>query len=151
MRLLLLGLGAIALFATEPGKALQRKLSEGFKDLKCRFRGEEADGAEKAEKAEKADESELESSRDAMKDSNERHPEMGSEENEEDAKHLDGKFEERSSEETGETEEASEADESEEPRGDSGEEHGVDERIAKKLAEKLNAKPSAPEDELKSA
>ncbi len=189
MRLLLWGIAAAALLATEPGKRLQRKAVETFKDLKgkacglkAQFEGEQEQGKEdeaevgadgkpsKEENREpkngnrklravakeqsdqsedgedkqtknheaESDQSELEASRVAMKESNERHPEMGSEENEDEA------------EEPGLKEGAEDEGEDSEKSGDE-DAHGIDQKKAEELVEKLNAKPSAPEDELKSA
>lgn len=129
MRLLIWGLAATALLATEPGKRLQRKAVDTFKELKGRAWGAKA--------PEGGDQAELEASRIEIKDSIERHPEMGEEENEDDL-------------ESPRIKEAEDQETDGEKLVDE-EEHGIDQKKAAELLEKLNAKPSAPEDELKSA
>ena len=89
MRLLLWGLAAAALLATEPGKRLQRRAVDTFNALKDRaFVAETKEGEEQAK-------------------------------------------------------------DDEETRDE--DEDGIDQSKAAELVEKLNAKPSAPDDELKSA
>jgi hypothetical protein len=150
MRLLLWGLAAVALFATEPGKRLQQKAMSKFKKIrgggdeekaesngeqenvevgangkpskreeesgkksesgngKRKLRAVSDDESEKDESEKKesknresdSDQAELDSSRVAMKDSVERRPEMGAEDNEDEE-------EPRIFEESGESEEAS--------------------------------------------
>lgn len=100
MRLLLLGLGALALFATEPGKALQRAVV-------CKFKG--------------------------MKEKSENTAEGG-------------KGSESSAENDNENSESESRFESED-EAKSEDEHGISQRKAEALAEKLNAKPSTPEEE----
>jgi hypothetical protein len=198
MRLLLWGLAAAALFATEPGKRLQRKAVDKFKELKgktCGAEAQECDGQTKSEKAESVDvgangkpskkeekkdeknseqakrklravsndetaeneaEDELEESRTAIKDSNERHPEMGAEENEDEAEEprLEKETEDEKAEDDQDDENSDdEADDekAEDEKSGDEDEHGIDQKKAAELLEKLNAKPSAPEDELKSA
>ncbi|MBA3991993.1 MAG: hypothetical protein C0469_00605 [Cyanobacteria bacterium DS2.3.42] len=209
MRLLLWGLAAAALFATEPGKRLQRKAVDKFKELKgktCGGDAQECDGQDKGanaesvnvgangkpskkeeKKEEKKDEKnfeqgkrklravsndetakgaaegneELEESRAAIKDSNARHPEMGAEDNEDEAEEprlekdtedemADGEDDEKEDETAEADDEADDKTSEVEASGDE-EEHGIDQNKAAELVEKLSAKPSAPEDELKSA
>ncbi|HNB24498.1 MAG TPA: hypothetical protein PKZ32_18900 [Candidatus Melainabacteria bacterium] len=192
MRLLLWGLAAVALLATEPGKRLQKKAVCAFKELKGKACGAKSDSeveeaktgegkdgnqakdengkrklravkndegskSESNNRESENDQAELEDSRVAMKDSNERRPEMGAEENEE-------QEEPRIFDEAGEQEEdqsdeqADQTDEEETVENDSSSEEsiensgqGLDQKKAEELVEKLNTKPSAPEGELKSA
>lgn len=126
MRLLLWGLAAVALLATEPGKRLQKKAICTLKDLKGKACGK---GAESGEDLENNDES----------DSIERHPEVGSEENEDQAEPRI--FEESAEDESSDDE----SDDSEQSTS------GLEQKKAEELVEKLNVKPSAPEGERKSA
>jgi len=126
MRLLLWGLAAVALFATEPGKRLQKKAICTFQDLKGKACGK---GAESGEDLENKDES----------GSIERRPDVGSEENEEQA---EPRIFEESAEDESSDDESDDSDKSI---------TGLDPKKAEQLVEKLNVKPSAPEGELKSA
>ncbi len=129
MRLLLWGLAAAALFATEPGKRLQRKAVEKFKELTGKTCSAEAHA---------------------------RHPEMGAVENEDENEEprLEKETEDEKSEDDQDDEqsqdEANDRKAEDEKSGDE-DEHGIDQEKVAELLEKLNAKPSAPEDELKSA
>lgn len=225
MRLLLWGLAAVALFATEPGKRLQQKAMSKFKKIrgggdeekaesngeqenvevgangkpskkeeesgkksesgngKRKLRAVSDDESEKDESEKKesknresdSDQAELDSSRVAMKDSVERRPEMGAEDNEDEEEPRI--FEESSENEEASDEESSDESADEETKDESEDESvdeesddesedeeagdekasdeetgkGLDQKKAEELVEKLNTKPSAPEGELKSA
>lgn len=225
MRLLLWGLAAVALFATEPGKRLQQKAMSKFKKIrgggdeekaesngeqenvevgangkpskreeesgkksesgngKRKLRAVSNDESEKDESEKKesknresdSDQAELDSSRVAMKDSVERRPEMGAEDNEDEEEprifEESGESEEASDEESSdesadeETKDESEDESVDEESDDESEDEeagdekasdeetgkGLDQKKAEELVEKLNTKPSAPEGELKSA
>ncbi len=127
MRLLLWGLAAAALFATEPGKRLQRKAVDKFKELKgktCGGDAQECDGQDKGANAESVD--------------------VG-------ANGKPSKKEDKKEDETAEADDEADDKTSEVEASGDEEEHGIDQNKAAELVEKLSAKPSAPEDELKSA
>lgn len=149
MRLLLWGLAAVALFATEPGKRLQKKAIRTFEDMKGKAcRGKALSNDELGKNV----------------------PESGSKRGVEEEPRI---FEEvelenapenelacHESPETESPEDESAVEESDEIASeDAGSESedsrravvGLDQRKAEELVEKLSVKPSAPEGELKSA
>lgn len=149
MRLLLWGLAAVALLATEPGKRLQKKAIRTFEDMK----GKACKG-----KALSNDELEKNVPESGSKRGAEEEPRIFEELAHENAPENDLAAHESPQSESPEDEsEVEKSDEiASEEAGSESEDSGrsmsgLDQKKAEELLERLNVKPSAPEGELKSA